>query len=52
MRVPEHLKNFFDILQDRMWKIRDGRFVVRYGGEEVRQTFASHMEEHMDMLNG
>ena len=51
-RVPEHLMRDLDVRQGRMWKRRDGRFVVQYNREVVRQTFASNMEEHIDVLSG
>ena len=51
-RLLEHLMGDLDVQQGRMWKRRDGRFVVKYNREIVKQTFESNMEEHMDALSG
>ena len=51
-RVPEHLMRDLDVQQGRMWKRRDGRFVVQCNREVVKQSFASNTEEHTDVLSG
>ena len=50
-RIPDHLMVNLKLEEGRMWRGRDGKFVVQYNRGREKQTF-SRMEEHMDMLSG
>ena len=49
-RIPDPLMINRKLEEGRMWRGRDGRFVVQYNRGREKQIFSYRMEEHMDMF--